>query len=96
MENIYKQAVCFFTKDNCPYCVKLENDLQSLSIPFEKVIVTEEFRDNLIEHTKCKTVPQLFIGGKFIGGYKEFCELAGTPRLLEVLQPLGIIPNYDF
>ena len=97
MENILKHPVCFFSKDDCRYCELLENDLKALHIPYEKVKVTTKFRDNLVNHTKCKTVPQLFINGSFIGGYTEFSKLAAVQEHLEkVLKPVGITPIYDF
>lgn len=97
-EIISMYPVVFFSKKECPYCVHLEKDLESLEIPFQKLMLDNEthLRDMLIEFTSCKTVPQLFIGGKFVGGYKEFTTLCGTGKINSYLAPLGLSANLDF
>lgn len=93
---INQQPVVFFSKTDCPYCDMLEDDLTSMQIPYEKIMLTPEIREPLIELTKCKTVPQLFIGGVFMGGYKEFSALCGTGKITSQLSKFGINPFFDF
>ena len=95
--NIAKSdSVVFFSKDECPHCVSLENDLSSMSIPYKKVMLESDLREKLVEYTNHKTVPQLFIGGSFIGGYSEFVRLANSGSINRLLKPLGIVPVIDF
>ena len=100
MDEIFKivqtDTVVFFSKSECPNCDKLQSDLVSIGIPFKKVTLESHLRDDLVEYTKCKTVPQLFIGGKFIGGYREFTTLCGTGKLEALLEPYGLTANIDF
>ena len=97
MDCISQFPIVFFSKTDCHYCVKLEDDLISLGIKdYKKVMVTEQNRDDLIATTNCKTVPQLFIGGKYIGGYTEFSRLCATQQIDTLLEPFGIKPTYDF
>lgn len=93
---IKTHPVIFFSKDDCPYCDKLADYLTELRItPFKKVMLESDIREALIEMTSCKTVPQLFINGKFIGGYTDFVKI--TPQRLEqLLAPIGITPYIDF
>lgn len=69
---IQSSPVVVFSKDTCPYCQRLEADLQRYCIPYKKVTVTPAIREELISYTKCKTVPQLFINSRFIGGFTDF------------------------
>lgn len=69
---VNSSPVIVFTKDTCPYCQKLEASLQRYCIPYKKVTVTPTIRESLISYTQCKTVPQLFINNRFIGGYTDF------------------------
>jgi glutaredoxin 3 len=95
---VNEQAVVVFSKENCVYCVLLQKDLDSMQIPYKKVMIDNNtnIKEQLIEFTKCKTVPQLFIGGKFIGGYNDFTRLCGTGRLEQLLAPFNIPVNIDF
>jgi glutaredoxin len=99
MDRISPSTVVYFSHPNCPFCDKLESDLLSLEIKFEKVLLTDENRNELIALTNCKTVPQLFIGKKFIGGYREFCVLCSSnfDQLVQELVSIGHpAPKYDF
>lgn len=93
---VNSQAVVFFSKDECPHCVALSNDLDSLQLPYRKVMLESDLRESLIELTGCKTIPQLFIGGRFVGGYKEFTTLCGTGRINQLLAPFGFSAVLDF
>lgn len=95
---INEEPVVIFSKENCVYCVLLQKDLDSMQIPYKKVMIdnNNNIKEKLIEFTKCKTVPQLFIGGKFIGGYNDFSRICGTGRLEQLLFPFNISVNIDF
>jgi len=93
---VNSDPVVFFSKHECPYCDMLEADLEAMHVPFKKVILDNNIRDALLDLTKCKTVPQLFIGGVFKGGYKEFTALCGTGKLESLLEPFGIKIDLDF
>ena len=77
-ETISKNTCVMYTKPGCIYCHKLKQDLGALNLAYKEVVVdpmTSEYasdRDRLIKVTNHKTFPQLFISGKFIGGYDSF------------------------
>jgi glutaredoxin len=69
-----------FGRDNCPYCVKAKEACESAKIPytFTKIVgpdatVTKadvQERINAGGHShEMKTVPQIFVDDKWIGGY---------------------------
>lgn len=95
---ISKDSVVVFSKDECHYCDKLVADLTAMCIPFQKYNLNDltDIKDELVIMTGCKTVPQLFIGGAFIGGYQDFAKLCSVGKLEKLLQPIGITPIIDF
>jgi glutaredoxin 3 len=64
---------------SCAFCVRAKALLSRLNIAFDEVDVTEDFdkRDWLVNATGQRTVPQIFIDGRSIGG---FTELSGMER----------------
>ena len=65
--------VTVYTTTFCTYCVRAKRLLETRGIPFEEVDVTndDDRRDWLVQTTKRKTVPQIFIDGRGIGGSDE-------------------------
>ena len=57
------------TKDGCPYCVKLKDQLKVDGISYEEVDRAS------VEDFPYKTVPQLWLGGEHIGGYTDYMSL---------------------
>jgi len=57
------------TKNGCPYCVKLKDQLQSDGVAYEEID-----RKDVDFDFPYKTVPQLWIDGAHIGGYTEYME----------------------
>jgi glutaredoxin 3 len=88
---IRSSVVVFFSKPNCPYCIKLEADLASMQVAYLKVVLENRLRDALIELTSQKTVPQLFIGGVFVGGYDNFSTMCATGMLDALLLKHDIV-----
>jgi len=64
-----------YTKDNCSFCVKAKQLLQATGIEYvEKNLKDEGVRDELIaRYPEAKTVPQIFVGPRHIGGYDDLC-----------------------
>lgn len=69
--------VKIYSKENCDYCVKAKMLLKSKGINYEEYSVDIKSTED-IERVKkelkiddFKTVPQISIDGKYIGGYDE-------------------------
>lgn len=78
-----------YTTTFCPYCVRAKSLLSRRQIPFVEIDVTgdDDKRRWLVEATGRRTVPQIFIGGKSIGGSDELHELDRTGELAKLLNP---------
>lgn len=63
--------VKIYTATYCHFCKKAKELLNSKQISFEEIDVTEDAtkREWLVQTTGLKTVPQIFIDGKSIGGH---------------------------
>ena len=63
--------------ERCSYCVMAKNLLNKYNIEYDVVDVSNkpELRKQLMDETKQRTVPMIFINNKFIGGYTQLLEL---------------------
>jgi len=58
----------------CPFCTRAKSLLNSKGVPFVEIDVTEdaELRQKMVELSGGRrTVPEIFIDGKIVGGYDE-------------------------
>lgn len=62
------------TKDGCPWCVKLKDELSKDGVEFKEVALNEA-KELGIWSEEWKTVPQLYTQGKWIGGYTDYMAL---------------------
>ncbi|HET6756287.1 MAG: glutaredoxin 3 [Burkholderiales bacterium] len=68
----------------CPYCVMAERLLHAKGVSdFTKVRVDLEpqARIEMMQKTGRRTVPQIYIGDKHVGGYDDLAELARSGQL---------------
>jgi glutaredoxin 3 len=67
------QAIVW-SKDACPYCDQAKALLKSQNIEFEERNITQGTwtREQLLEAVPtARTVPQIFLDGKLIGGFTD-------------------------
>jgi len=62
-----------WSKDQCPYCVQAKALLESKGIEFEERNINRGYtREQLLEAVPgARTVPQIFLDDKLIGGFTE-------------------------
>ena len=75
--------VIIYTTNWCPYCNAAKALLRSKAVEFEEFDVTDdpEKRMEMERLSRRRTVPQIFIDGRAIGGYDD-------ARMLDVLGEL--------
>ena len=60
--------------DGCYYCDRTKIFLDSINKPYSVINYTRDDTHKIIEVTKYKKFPQIFINGEFIGGYTDMVE----------------------
>jgi len=80
--------VIIYTKSWCGYCKRAKNLLDKKNVAYEEVDVSKvEAVENYIKNqTGWKTVPQIFINDKFIGGCDELYDLEKEGLLENLLK----------
>ena len=64
--------VTVFTRNGCPHCARAKGLLRDAGIDFEELRLNREYTDQTLRAVASATsVPQVFIGGKRIGGADE-------------------------
>ena len=76
-----------YTTRWCGYCDRAKTLLASRGIPYEEVPLDDDpaFRRTVFDATGNRTVPQIVIDGRPIGGYTELRRLDYDGRLGELL-----------
>ncbi len=73
-----------YTTAYCPYCIRAKALLQSKGVAFEEIDVTDnaELREKMVQLSGGRrTVPEIFVNGKIIGGYEELKALDDSGAL---------------
>lgn len=79
--------VVLYSKDYCSFCKRAKALLQSKSIAFEEIDVSSDARlqEEVQRLSGRRTVPQVFIDGKSVGGFEELRELDAGGELDRLL-----------
>jgi len=89
---VAKAKVEVYTTSYCPYCTRAKSLLKSKGIEFEEIDVTNDpaARARMIELSGGRrTVPEIFINGRIIGGYDELRALESRGALDPLLGEAG-------
>ncbi|MGC4064493.1 MAG: glutaredoxin 3 [Polyangiaceae bacterium] len=76
-----------YSTDYCPYCTRAKALLTKKGVAFEEIDVSNspEQRKYLIEATGQRTVPQIFINQKPVGGCDDLYKLDREGKLDQLL-----------
>lgn len=80
--------VLMYSTGVCPYCLRAEALLKARGVEaIEKVRVDLEpaRRDEMVARTGRRTVPQIFIGDKHVGGFDDLSTLDREGKLATLL-----------
>ena len=72
----------------CPFCVRAKKLLSDRGIPFQEILVSEEDDaqwDSLFKLSGLRTMPQIFVGERLVGGFTQLAELDKVDRLKSLL-----------
>lgn len=80
--------IIMYSTATCPYCIRAEQLLHRkgvTEITKIRVDLQPELRAEMIEKTGRRTVPQIYIDDRHIGGYDELATLDRAGQLDELL-----------
>ncbi len=65
-----------YSTRSCPYCVKAKSYFTERELKYEEIDLTDKPAEieELKNSTGHRTVPQIFVDDKFIGGYSDMME----------------------
>lgn len=83
--------ITVYTTEPCSLCARVKDLLTARGARFTEVNLTkdESGRLELVGKTGMMTFPQVLIGDRLIGGFKETLEAAESGRLSELLADAG-------
>jgi glutaredoxin-like protein len=71
-EYVDSDEISIITKDGCQHCTNAKSLLVSSSLSFEEITLNQNITMKSVKAITGKnTVPQVFIGGNYIGGYES-------------------------
>lgn len=82
--------VTVYSTGTCPICVKAKAVLDKWSIPYTEIRIDQEpaaLREFSRVTNGARTVPQIVIDGRCIGGFSELTELHMDGMLDELMRP---------
>jgi glutaredoxin 3 len=81
-------AIVVYATGWCPYCQRARALLAKKGREFTEVDVEEDgkMREEMIARSGRRTVPQIFIGDKHVGGCDDLLALEGSGELDRLLQ----------
>ena len=85
-------SIVMFMSPHCKYCTMAKEILNSYALDYRMINVS----DNAENHKKMQkitgqnSVPQIFIEGKYIGGYSQLKELEDEGRLRKFLETCDV------
>ena len=86
--------VQIYTTAICPYCVRAKSLLERKGIGYEELRIegSRDLMREMLERSKRRTVPQIFIDDYHVGGYDDMAALDVEGRLDPLL---GLAPHLD-
>jgi len=84
-------SVKVYTKTLCPYCVRAKALLDRKGIAYEEIDAEHDdaLRTWLVETTGQRTVPQIFVGDRSLGGFSDIDALDRQGKLDAILRGEG-------
>lgn len=97
---ISKNKVMVFSKTTCPFCKKVKDLFKNLNVEFKVLELDQisngaELQNALQEVSGQKTVPNIYINSKHLGGCDDTLKAQAENRLLPMINDEGESYDYD-
>jgi glutaredoxin 3 len=88
---VTQPIVSMYVSDWCPYCQRAKALLKQKDVTFNEINVEEDeaSREEMVRRSQRRTVPQIFIGDKHVGGCDELYALDRSGELDRLIQGAG-------
>jgi len=75
--------ITIYTKDYCPYCARAKALLRATGADFTEIDVTHDaqLQAEMMDRSRRRTVPQVFIDGRHVGGSDDLAALNAAGEL---------------
>jgi glutaredoxin 3 len=85
---VTRPAVTVYVSGWCPYCQRAKDLLTQKNVVFSEINVEDDskLREEMIARSNRRTVPQIFIGDKHVGGCDDLVELERSGELDRLMQ----------
>jgi glutaredoxin 3 len=85
---VSRAPVTVYVSGWCPYCSRAKDLLARKNVAFKEIDVDGEpkLREEMIARSNRRTVPQIFIGEKHVGGCDDLYALENSGELDRLLQ----------
>ncbi len=79
--------VILYTRDYCAFCRHAKALLNSKGVDFEEIDISQDeaMQEKVWQLSHRRTVPQIFVDGRPLGGFEELRELDTSGELDEIL-----------
>ena len=76
-------SIEIYTASYCPYCTRSKTLLDRKGVTYQEINIEHDTsqREEMIMRSGRRTVPQIFINGKPIGGYDDLYKLSTNGKL---------------
>jgi len=76
-----------YVKDYCPYCTRAKNLLKKKGVEFQEIDISndDDLQEFVIKESGRRTVPQIFINDKSVGGSDDIYYLNSIGELDKLL-----------
>jgi glutaredoxin 3 len=80
--------VTVYTGSFCGYCMQVKALLDRRGIPYRERSVEDEpgLREELLARSGRRTLPQVFVGDRYVGGAEELRALEASGELTRLIQ----------
>ncbi|MFI8581834.1 glutaredoxin 3 [Ectopseudomonas khazarica] len=82
------QNVTLYTSDHCPYCLNAKALLKRKGVTYDEIDVGRSpgRLAEMLQRSKRRSVPQIFIGQRHVGGFDDLASLDRAGQLDALLQ----------
>ncbi len=76
-----------YTTRYCPYCIRAKQLLDSKGVSYREIAVDNDYelRQKMMHDSGQRTVPQIWLNGRHVGGCSELYQLEQSGQLNELL-----------